>query len=48
MKTGGFSAALRIFNPDGSEAEKSGNGLRRFLIVEIFRLRFGKEERVTP
>src|SRR5258706_9968154 len=25
---GGF--ALRIFNPDGSEAEKSGNGLRIF------------------
>ncbi|MFZ5571530.1 MAG: diaminopimelate epimerase [Thermodesulfobacteriota bacterium] len=27
-KTSGFS--LRIFNPDGSEAEKSGNGLRIF------------------
>jgi diaminopimelate epimerase len=26
--TGEF--ALRIFNPDGSEAEKSGNGLRIF------------------
>ena len=25
-----FEAALRIFNPDGSEAEKSGNGLRIF------------------
>jgi diaminopimelate epimerase len=24
----GFDAALRIFNPDGSEAEKSGNGVR--------------------
>ena len=24
-------ARLRIFNPDGSEAEKSGNGLRIFL-----------------
>jgi diaminopimelate epimerase len=23
--------ALRIFNPDGSEAEKSGNGLRIFI-----------------
>ena len=27
-KKAGF--ALRIFNPDGSEAEKSGNGLRIF------------------
>ena len=26
----GLAAALRIFNPDGSEAEKSGNGLRIF------------------
>ena len=26
----GFVAELRIFNPDGSEAEKSGNGLRIF------------------
>lgn len=26
----GFGAALRIFNPDGSEAEKSGNGVRIF------------------
>ena len=26
----GARAALRIFNPDGSEAEKSGNGLRIF------------------
>jgi diaminopimelate epimerase len=26
----GFDAALRIFNPDGSEAEKSGNGTRIF------------------
>jgi diaminopimelate epimerase len=26
----GGTAALRIFNPDGSEAEKSGNGLRIF------------------
>jgi len=25
-----FEAVLRIFNPDGSEAEKSGNGLRIF------------------
>jgi diaminopimelate epimerase len=25
-----FEASLRIFNPDGSEAEKSGNGLRIF------------------
>jgi diaminopimelate epimerase len=24
----GFAAALRIFNPDGSEAELSGNGVR--------------------
>jgi diaminopimelate epimerase len=27
---GGCQARLRIFNPDGSEAEKSGNGLRIF------------------
>jgi diaminopimelate epimerase len=26
----GFDVALRIFNPDGSEAEKSGNGVRIF------------------
>ncbi len=26
----GFDAAVRIFNPDGSEAEKSGNGTRIF------------------
>jgi diaminopimelate epimerase len=26
----GFDAALRIYNPDGSEAEKSGNGVRIF------------------
>ncbi len=26
----GFDAALRIWNPDGSEAEKSGNGVRIF------------------
>jgi diaminopimelate epimerase len=26
----GYEFALRIFNPDGSEAEKSGNGLRIF------------------
>ncbi len=26
----GSSFTLRIFNPDGSEAEKSGNGLRIF------------------
>src|SRR5262245_66511939 len=24
----GFAAAVRIYNPDGSEAEKSGNGVR--------------------
>lgn len=29
-KTGNESFGLRIFNPDGSEAEKSGNGLRIF------------------
>ena len=27
---GGYDAAVRIFNPDGSEAEKSGNGTRIF------------------
>lgn len=26
----GFAAAVRIYNPDGSEAEKSGNGVRIF------------------
>src|SRR4051812_13239148 len=26
----GFEAAVRIYNPDGSEAEKSGNGVRIF------------------
>lgn len=30
METEGCDFALRIFNPDGSEAEKSGNGLRIF------------------
>ena len=29
-KAEGFQFGLRIFNPDGSEAEKSGNGLRIF------------------
>jgi diaminopimelate epimerase len=29
-ETGGGEFRLRIFNPDGSEAEKSGNGLRIF------------------
>jgi diaminopimelate epimerase len=29
-KTAGCDFSLRIFNPDGSEAEKSGNGLRIF------------------
>jgi diaminopimelate epimerase len=29
-KTGTAEAKLRIYNPDGSEAEKSGNGLRIF------------------
>ena len=30
IKSGKADFALRIFNPDGSEAEKSGNGLRIF------------------
>ena len=30
IETAGADFALRIFNPDGSEAEKSGNGLRIF------------------
>ena len=30
LKTEGGSISVRIFNPDGSEAEKSGNGLRIF------------------
>ncbi len=29
-KASGYDFSLRIFNPDGSEAEKSGNGLRIF------------------
>ena len=29
-KAGSAEAKLRIYNPDGSEAEKSGNGLRIF------------------
>ena len=29
-KTSQYEAKLRIYNPDGSEAEKSGNGLRIF------------------
>src|SRR6202789_2787595 len=29
-KSGSSEAKLRIYNPDGSEAEKSGNGLRIF------------------
>jgi diaminopimelate epimerase len=35
---------LQIFNPDGSEAEKSGNGLRIFckfsLIISLLRVRY--------
>jgi diaminopimelate epimerase len=27
--------ALRIFNPDGSDAEKSGNGLRIFKVASF-------------
>lgn len=30
LEAGGADFGLRIFNPDGSEAEKSGNGLRIF------------------
>ncbi len=30
LKAGGADFGLRIYNPDGSEAEKSGNGLRIF------------------
>src|SRR5690606_29282332 len=30
VPSGGADFGLRIFNPDGSEAEKSGNGLRIF------------------
>src|ERR1044071_7294187 len=36
--------ALRIFNPDGSEAEKSGNGLRIFSRYLWDRKRVGDEE----
>jgi diaminopimelate epimerase len=36
--------ALRIFNPDGSEAEKSGNGLRIFSRYLWDRKRVGKDE----
>ena len=42
--------ALRIFNPDGSEAEKSGNGLRIFSRYLWDRKLVGKDEFVleTP
>ncbi|WP_315786566.1 diaminopimelate epimerase [Fischerella sp. JS2] len=43
-KTGEF--ALRIFNPDGSEAEKSGNGLRIFSRY-LWDLRLVSEESFT-
>ena len=39
----GFDASVRIFNPDGSEAEKSGNGVRIFA-AWCFRTR----DRSTP
>src|SRR5271157_4445413 len=35
---------LRIFNPDGSEAEKSGNGLRIFSRYLWDKKRVGKDE----
>jgi diaminopimelate epimerase len=34
----GFDAAVRIFNPDGSEAEKSGNGVRIFALWRFLKL----------
>lgn len=37
---------LRIFNPDGSEAEKSGNGLRIFCKY-IYDYKFSKERKFT-
>ena len=40
-------AALRIFNPDGSEAEKSGNGLRIFARYLRDRARVTGTERFT-
>jgi diaminopimelate epimerase len=39
----GAAYALRIFNPDGSEAEKSGNGLRIFLRYLYDQGRIGEE-----
>jgi len=36
--------ALRIFNPDGSEAEKSGNGLRIFSRYLFDKKLVGKDE----
>jgi diaminopimelate epimerase len=48
--TGGDRFELRIFNPDGSEAEKSGNGLRIFARYLWDRKRVGGDafEVVTP
>src|SRR5256885_16340620 len=40
--------ALRIFNPDGSEAEKSGNGLRIFLRYLLDRRLVKYEELTLP
>lgn len=42
-KTQAADFALRIFNPDGSEAEKSGNGLRIFARYLFDRGRVGHE-----
>ena len=42
-KTAAADFAVRIFNPDGSEAEKSGNGLRIFARYLFDRKRVGRD-----
>ena len=43
LETANGDVGLRIFNPDGSEAEKSGNGLRIFSSYLFDRGRVGNE-----
>ncbi|MCP4810058.1 MAG: diaminopimelate epimerase [Proteobacteria bacterium] len=43
----GAEVGLRIFNPDGSEAEKSGNGLRIFARYQVDHRGMGKQFTVS-
>jgi diaminopimelate epimerase len=43
----GADAAVRIFNPDGSEAEKSGNGVRIFAAWCYARRRFDRKKPIV-